>query len=1033
MLPTHARAVKSSSRAPPTHELPEALLDVENAMDRLKNHVRDGTLSQSVRRRINALHVMVQSLRVVVDEELKAKNAEPVLPPAPSRMERTEFNCVDTAMEEMKKRIRAERKRIVADTDATESESEQRKKSQSSISTPAQLENSSTSKSESGLKKKRKRIIHMSGSSDDEKVPPPKLKIQPLSTADEDTDTDVEQNSSNDTAALSTNTVTENVIKVEPTENQSLQEDIEMLGGGDETEDENPSHADAEDSLLDTSTQSLESQDHAVSNESTSQQLPVIPITADIPSASSSSVGDNSPPTKELSRISVQPTPEVSPSRSPVRQLLDAAPPSAVDKHLAANLGNVVDLSDSSSSSDDSSHDVRKKRVSVWNLATSTAPASSNSSNSSSEDEDSDGPETNAQALSRTVTPLQKRALWPNLDRYYTMLLDPVPPPFLPKGYVFPMTYPTIMDYEKALKKAILQESLNLFDPRGKSPSIVGRNISVVSVSRFNDTLQSVVFRLPKSVTLQSHDILQLEASTSRNRFPGIAVSTQLTQDDFIVLVSTAYSIDVLASFTLINVGNLITSSREYQAVLSLPSWPRHLQDIITSATIPKAKSLGTLPTTLISKLQKKFNSQQFKAIQMAIHQPITLIQGPPGTGKTHTILGIIQSLLQQPSSRRARISVGAALGVDTQPKIRLLVTAPSNAAVNVILYRMQAIHPDINMIRLGQPSSPSLVWLENLLDQDKNRKKADFNAQEARERLLDAAQIVFCTLSGAGSWAMWNPKQSHFDAVIVDEAAQATEASSLIPLRFNAQRYIFVGDHKQLPATILSTQLTRMEYDQSLFQRLVCNPNNPAIMLREQYRMHPAIAAFPSSMFYYNELVNASNLESEMIYHSRGFPPYCFYDVTDGSQSRVETTYRNLPEVEFIATRLRALLEVPYDFRNKIGIISPYKGQIEAIKAALAAAKLTKAKIEVNTVDGFQGREKEIIIVSCVRTLKSGDNSFWGDVRRMNVSLTRAISSCWVVGNSALLKESPAWDQLVEDCKRRNAYERVVVKRPVT
>ncbi|RQM25557.1 hypothetical protein B5M09_005467 [Aphanomyces astaci] len=358
------------------------------------------------------------------------------------------------------------------------------------------------------------------------------------------------------------------------------------------------------------------------------------------------------------------------------------------------------------------------------------------------------------------------------------------------------------------------------------------------------------------------------------------------------------------------------------------------------------------------------------------------------------------RALLRQPSSRRAKISVGAALGVNTQPNIRLLVTAPSNAAVNVIMHKIQAQMPDVAMVRLGQPTSPSLVWLEHLIDHDKakNVKGHDWSSQEARERLLDGAQIVFCTLSGAGSWSMWNPKRSHFDAVIVDEAAQ---------------------------------RLCRMEYDHSLFQRLVNNPVNHVVLLREQYRMHPDISSLPSRLFYSNVLVNARRDPPDTPYHAAGFPPYMFYDVTDGLQSRVETSYRNVPEVTFIASRLGELLKVPYDFKNKIGIISPYKSQIEAIKDALHAAKLTKAKIEVNTVDGFQGREKEIIIVSCVRTLRSGDNSFWGDVRRMNVSLTRAISSCWIVGNSNLLKESPAWAELLDDSKRRNVYQKVVIQPP--
>ncbi|ETW02164.1 hypothetical protein H310_05733 [Aphanomyces invadans] len=743
----------------------------------------------------------------------------------------------------------------------------------------------------------------------------------------------------------------------------------------------------------------------------------------------------------------------------------DNNPP--VQKVTSNDVEAVIEVSSSDSSSDSSSgKPAHKRRVSVWHTTpvgqTSAAKASSDDDSSSSSDDEAPARQpilsrrpTLSNAGGNTLASPHRGPLWPSLDKFIAMLVSPSRPRLLPDHFVFPKTYSSVAHYMSGLQQAIVEESLCAFDSKSNKQSRL-TTASIVAVSPYNALLQSVLFRLPKpnkskskspSVStptlLQSHDVLLLRPKSSRMSsesynsnagIPGIAMSTSLTQEDIVVLVSTAHSIDTLLSYDIYLIGNLTTGSREYQAALSLPSWPASLQSILTSAVIPTSTSLGMVPPSLIPSLRKHFNDHQFKAIQMAIHQPMTLIQGPPGTGKTHTILGIIQALLLQPSSRRAKISVGAALGVNTQPDIRLLVTAPSNAAVNVILHKIQAQYPDLAMVRLGQPTSSSLVWLENLIEFDKSKKLVgnDWSSQEARERLLDGAQVVFCTLSGAGSWSMWNPKRSHFDAVIVDEAAQATEASSLIPLRFCAQRYILVGDHKQLPATILSTRLSRMDYDHSLFQRLVNNRANDVIMLREQYRMHPDIASLPSRMFYSNDLVNVHHHPPDTVYHTAGFPPYMFYDVMDGAQSRVETSYRNVPEVSFIATRLKALLKIPYDFKNKIGIISPYKSQIEAIKEALDEAKLSKAKIEVNTVDGFQGREKEIIIVSCVRTLRGGDNSFWGDVRRMNVSLTRAISSCWVVGNSNLLQESPAWAELLDDCKRRGVYHKVAAQTPV-
>ncbi|RHY35059.1 hypothetical protein DYB32_000467 [Aphanomyces invadans] len=732
----------------------------------------------------------------------------------------------------------------------------------------------------------------------------------------------------------------------------------------------------------------------------------------------------------------------------------DNNPP--VQKVTSNDVEAVIEVSSSDSSSDSSSgKPAHKRRVSVWHTTpvgqTNAAKASSDDDSSSSSDDEAPARQpilsrrpTFSNAGGNTLASPHRGPLWPSLDKFIAMLVSPSRPRLLPDHFVFPKTYSSVAHYMSGLQQAIVEESLCAFDSKSNKQSRL-TTASIVAVSPYNALLQSVLFRLPKpnkskskspSVStptlLQSHDVLLLRPKSSRMSsesyksnagIPGIAMSTSLTQEDIVVLVSTAHSIDTLLSYDIYLIGNLTTGSREYQAALSLPSWPASLQSILTSAVIPTSTSLGMVPPSLIPSLRKHFNDHQFKAIQMAIHQPMTLIQGPPGTGKTHTILGIIQyvsmiflvssgevecyailrrALLLQPSSRRAKISVGAALGVNTQPDIRLLVTAPSNAAVNVILHKIQAQYPDLAMVRLGQPTSSSLVWLENLIEFDKSKKLVgnDWSSQEARERLLDGAQVVFCTLSGAGSWSMWNPKRSHFDAVIVDEAAQ---------------------------------RLSRMDYDHSLFQRLVNNRANDVIMLREQYRMHPDIASLPSRMFYSNDLVNVHHHPPDTVYHTAGFPPYMFYDVMDGAQSRVETSYRNVPEVSFIATRLKALLKIPYDFKNKIGIISPYKSQIEAIKEALDEAKLSKAKIEVNTVDGFQGREKEIIIVSCVRTLRGGDNSFWGDVRRMNVSLTRAISSCWVVGNSNLLQESPAWAELLDDCKRRGVYHKVAAQTPIS
>jgi senataxin len=236
------------------------------------------------------------------------------------------------------------------------------------------------------------------------------------------------------------------------------------------------------------------------------------------------------------------------------------------------------------------------------------------------------------------------------------------------------------------------------------------------------------------------------------------------------------------------------------------------------------------------------------------------------------------------------------------------------------------------------------------------------------------------------------------------------------------------------------------MGYDRSLQQRLDEN-DSPVLLLTQQYRMHPEIAEFPSTHFYGGRLVQDDNMRewTRQDYHrDRAFKPLLFLDV-QGSQSQVSgsTSLRNLSEVEAVVQLVRRLLEKfpRIDWKKRIGVIAPYKQQIYEVRGAIGRLEAEfnrRLGIEVNTVDGFQGREKEIIIYSCVRTShggrkkkkRRGDNedddvldAFWADERRMNVAITRAKSSLWIVGNSALLKQSRAWRALIQHTKDHKRY----------
>jgi superfamily I DNA and/or RNA helicase len=234
------------------------------------------------------------------------------------------------------------------------------------------------------------------------------------------------------------------------------------------------------------------------------------------------------------------------------------------------------------------------------------------------------------------------------------------------------------------------------------------------------------------------------------------------------------------------------------------------------------------------------------------------------------------------------------------------------------------------------------------------------------------------------------------FDTILMDEAAQATEPMTLIPIvRAGVCRVILVGDHKQLPPTVLSKRAVSEGFSQSLFERLVAMQVQPYV-LSVQYRMHPAIAAYPSTVFYHGQIHSGIDAEDRQPPSGFQWPsmevPIAFCHVP-GSEEKRGNSYVNLAEGLKVESVLQALLQ-PGDLQqHDIGIISPYTSQVLNIKQRVQA--ITKGRrdgpVEVASIDGFQGREKEVIIVSTTRANKEGNLGFVKDFRRMNVTLTRA------------------------------------------
>lgn len=308
--------------------------------------------------------------------------------------------------------------------------------------------------------------------------------------------------------------------------------------------------------------------------------------------------------------------------------------------------------------------------------------------------------------------------------------------------------------------------------------------------------------------------------------------------------------------------------------------------------------------------------------------------------------------------------------------------------------------------------------------------RNAEMSRRRVQQDILDGAHVICATLSGSGH-EMFQGLSIEFETVIIDEAAQSIELSALIPLKYGCSKCILVGDPKQLPPTVLSREAARFQYEQSLFVRMQANSPNDVHLLDTQYRMHPEISLFPSYAFYDAKLLDGpgmAKLRTRPWHQSKILGPYRFFDVQGTQQSAPRGhSLINIVEVEVALKLFERLITdcKGYDFKGKIGIITPYKSQLRELRSRFAQryGDSVLITVEFNTTDAFQGRESEVIIFSCVRASLSGGIGFLSDIRRMNVGITRAKSSLWVLGNSQSLMRGEYWGRLIQDAKVRDRY----------
>lgn len=313
------------------------------------------------------------------------------------------------------------------------------------------------------------------------------------------------------------------------------------------------------------------------------------------------------------------------------------------------------------------------------------------------------------------------------------------------------------------------------------------------------------------------------------------------------------------------------------------------------------------------------------------------------------------------------------------------------------------------------------------------NYRKRDLDKRNAQLHVLADSDIICSTLSGAAHDVLAT-LGINFDTVIIDEACQCTELSSIIPLRYGCKRCILVGDPNQLPPTVLSGAASNFKYNQSLFVRM--EKNTTPYLLDVQYRMHPDISRFPSREFYNGRLQDGPNMDiiNKRPWHAcTPLQPYKFFDISTGRQEQNTKTmsYVNLEEIQ-VAMDLVSFLFKKYekeaDFTGKIGIISPYREQMQRMRRKFTSffGSFIEKYIDFNTIDGFQGQEKEIIIISCVRADDTKTSvGFLKDFRRMNVAFTRAKTSLWILGHRNSLYNNKLWRNLIDDAESRHCLQK--------
>jgi predicted DNA helicase len=314
--------------------------------------------------------------------------------------------------------------------------------------------------------------------------------------------------------------------------------------------------------------------------------------------------------------------------------------------------------------------------------------------------------------------------------------------------------------------------------------------------------------------------------------------------------------------------------------------------------------------------------------------------------------------------------------------------------------------------------------WIDLQQSINRNYEEAQALQNAAVESILDQSAVICATNSSAGSELL---NDIIFNVVCVDEATQSTEPEALIPL-VKGKKWVLAGDHHQLPPTVKSTNAGELKI--SIFERLrALIPENRIGTLNIQYRMHQSIMKFSNEHFYDNQLLAHPTVAQHSLKDLPGFEEFnyvqpeilklisaktpvvfCPVEISKEEQLADSHSYFNLEEIKMTQLITDALLSSRL-FPEDIGIISPYDQQVSRLKSTLR-----DYHVEIKSIDGFQGREKEVIIISLVRSNNEGNIGFLNDYRRLNVALTRAKRKLIIIGNPKTLYSNPLYKNLIEN-----------------